>query len=410
MHTPPAFFPTAERELAARVRTDMRILAGTHHLPPGHATTNALDISVPGAAAATHDAGALADAEMALAPVPFGSDARALVRAFRDLKPAGSCEKHAGPWPCSGRRISLQRIAIARVRRLSTFLVFAVVAVPSLAAADDGDCERGEGDDEFVVQLVMGKELVERLGPEAFGALVSEVRVGCEVSAVGFPQRNRGHVDDWRTLDVMCSELTLARSWEPEMAEAAFVRGLSGAAPQTLAADSLGTLVPGFSRRVAPTASVPPTDFARSVLGLAAQTLRQNERFSRVDRTSSPREQARAVEAITSSACEIADRGSWSCEIDATQLLLCVALDEQAAGGADDAACRAVALRAAVGTAGGPASRLSDAIAQRPEWRSRIASGELAQALELARVSAAMLGCGSEDETRDSDTSNPALS
>ena len=112
------------------------------------------------------------------------------------------------------------------------------------------------------------------------------------------------------------------------------------------------------------------------------------------------REQARAVEAITSSACEIADRGSWSCEIDATQLLLCVALDEQAAGGADDTACRAVALRAAVGTAG-PESRLSDAIAQRPEWRSRIASGELAQALELAHVSAAMLGCGSEDETRD---------
>ena len=391
VHTPPAFFPTAERELAARMRTDMQILAGTHHLPPGHATTNALDISVPGAAAATHDAGALADAEMALAPVPFGSDARALVRAFRDLKPAGSCEKHAGPWPCSGRRISLQRIAIARVRRLSTFLVFAVVAVPSLAAADDGDCERGEDDDEFVVQLVMGKELVERLGPEAFGALVSEVRVGCEVSAVGFPQRNRGHVDDWRTLDVMCSELTLARSWEPEMAEAAFVRGLRGAAPQTLAADSLGTLVPGFSRRAAPTAV--PTDFARSVLGLAAQTLRRDERLSRADRASSPPEQTRAVEAIVSSAREIADRGSWSCEIDATQLLLCVALDEQAAGGADDAACRAVALRAAMVTAG-PAPGLSDAIARRPDWQSRLASGELAQALELARVSAAALSDG----------------
>ena len=109
VHTPPPFFPPPSASSRHRMRTDVQILAGAHHLPPGHATTNALDISVPG----HEDAGALADAEMALAPVPFGSDARALVRAFRDLKPAGSCEKHAGPWPCSGRRISLQRIAIS---------------------------------------------------------------------------------------------------------------------------------------------------------------------------------------------------------------------------------------------------------------------------------------------------------
>ena len=166
------------------------------------------------------------------------------------------------------------------------------------------------------------------------------------------------------------------------MAEAAFVRGLRGAAPQTLAADSLGTLVPGFSAAWRPRSV--PTDFARSVLGLAAQTLRRDERLSRADRASSPPEQTRAVEAIVSSAREIADRGSWSCEIDATQLLLCVALDEQAAGGADDAACRAVALRAAMVTAG-PAPGLSDAIARRPDWQSRLASGELAQARARAR-------------------------